>query len=130
MGTGPPPRLRSRRQKGARRRVSLSARFSCRGEILGGLERGRTEELYDVGVVLRCCPKAIEVGPRRVGFGCRRLGCVPVEGLAASWRLQRENACGLRGDHKGVRKAARSHRNTTRTKTMLGALGVHEDLSL
>jgi hypothetical protein len=55
------------------------------------LERGRAEDLYDVGVSLRSRPQTTPVGPRRVGFGSSRLACIPVESLAASRSLQRQN---------------------------------------
>jgi hypothetical protein len=66
--------------------------FSFRGGVLPGrLERGRTEDLHEVGMALCRCPHAIEVSPRRIGFATSRLACIPVESLAACRRLQRQN---------------------------------------
>ena len=67
--------------------------FGSRGGLLSRRLKGRwTEDLYDVGVALGSCPQAIQVRwPPRVGLVSSRLTCIPVEGLAASGRLQRQN---------------------------------------
>ena len=60
--------------------------------LLRRFERGRTEDLDDVGVTLRSGPEAIQVRwPLSVGLVSRRFACVSVEGLAASRRLQKED---------------------------------------
>ncbi len=66
--------------------------------LLRRFERGRTEDLYDVGVALRSRPQAIQVRwSLRVGLVSRRFACIPVKGLAASRGLQvRELARSLR----------------------------------
>jgi hypothetical protein len=71
-----------------RRGRILALGFGSRGGLLPRrLERRRTEDLYDVGVSLGSRPQTTPVGPRRVGLGTSWLGCIPVEGLAASGRL-------------------------------------------
>ena len=78
----------------ARAKVSprLALGFGPRGDFLRRLERGRTEDLYAAGVSPRGRSQPIEVRrPLRVGLVGRRLASLPVESLAASWRLQRED---------------------------------------
>jgi hypothetical protein len=51
--------------------------FGSRGGLLPRrLERGRTEDLHEVGMALCRCPHTIEVGPRRIGFGGSRLAAL------------------------------------------------------